>query len=71
MAFIKLDKATPEWVNLDHVSQVEVSGSVVRVVYLKAGVATTETVATGADAAEAALLAQQVIHQVSGEVDLT
>lgn len=71
MAFVKLDKASPEWVNLDYVVQVEVSGVDVKVLYLKNGTPTSEKVATGADAAEAVTLARRVVQGLSGEIDLT
>lgn len=76
MSFIKTDKASNEWINLDHVVLVDVSGGSltdVRVAYTENdGTALVyEKVAVGADTAEAIALARQVIQGASREVDLT
>ena len=76
MAFVKADKGSNEWINLDHVVLVDVSGGSltdVRVAYTEGdGTALTyEKVATGADTAEAVELARRIIRDASEEIDLT
>lgn len=76
MTFIKLDKASNEWINLDKVVAVDVSGNdpsrTVRIWYDKSGTFTAETVASGlADEATAVAVARQVIAGTSKELDLT
>lgn len=76
MSFIKADKGSNEWINLDHVVLVDVSGGSltdVRVAYTENdGTALVyEKVAVGADTAEAIALARQVIQGASREIDLT
>ena len=76
MAFIKLDKASNEWINLAKVVSVDVSGNdpnrTVRIGYDKSGTFTVETVADGlANEAAAVAVARQVIAGLSQEIDLT
>lgn len=75
MAFIKIDKASEEWVNLDEVVVVDVSGNdpnrTVRIWYHKNGTLTAETVATAANLTDAVAIARQVIAGTSKELDLT
>ena len=76
MSFIKIDKASEEWVSLDEVVVVDVSGSdpnrTVRIWYHKNGTLTAETVASGlANVTDAVAVARQVIAGTSKELDLT
>lgn len=66
MAFVKLDKATDEWVNLDYVVKVDISGDgedrVVRVWLDHDGSLVPYVVARGVTAAKAAVEARKLVE---------